>query len=226
MKYRVYNDTLNPNIWNPDNSLKQDVRDALLKIAQDFYAGTELSTPIIDIYILGSVANYNWSSKSDIDVHVLVDFTKISTDPVLVKQLVDNIKSNWNNKHDVRVKGHKVELYIQDVKETNRAMGVYSILNNKWIKVPQKLNLDLDKDAIQQKYTDVVLQIRNAIKSNDITELKRVVKSLYDMRETGLSTDGEFSTQNIVFKLVRSKNYIDKLKNAIAKVYDLEHSLK
>lgn len=226
MKYRVYNDTLNPNIWNLDNSLKQDVRDALLKIAQDFYAGTELSTPIIDIYILGSVSNYNWSSGSDIDVHVLVDFTKISTDPVLVKQLVDNIKSNWNNKHDVRVKGHKVELYIQDVKETNRAMGVYSILNNKWIKVPQKLNLDLDKDAIQQKYTDVVLQIRNAIKSNDITELKRVVKSLYDMRETGLSTDGEFSTQNIVFKLVRSKNYIDKLKNAIAKVYDLEHSLK
>ena len=226
MKYRVYNDTLNPNIWNPDNSLKQDVREALLKIAQDFYTDTELSAPIIDIYILGSVANYNWSAGSDIDLHVLVDFTKIGNDPILVKQLVDNIKANWNKKHDIRIKGYKVELYIQDIKETNRAMGVYSILNNKWVKVPQKLNLDLDKDAIQRKYTETVLKIKKAIKSSEMGELKKVMKSLYDMREAGLSTEGEFSTENIVFKLIRSKNYIEQLKTAISKIYDTQHSLK
>ena len=226
MKYRVYNDTLNPNIWNPDNSLKPDIRDALLKIAQDFYIDTELSAPIVDIYMLGSVANYNWSAGSDIDLHVLVDFTKIGNDPILVKQLVDNIKANWNKKHDIRIKGYKVELYIQDIKETNRAMGVYSVLNNKWVKIPQKLNLDLDKDSIQKKYTEMVLKIKNAIKSNDINELKKVMKSLYNMREAGLSTEGEFSTENIVFKLIRSKNYIEQLKNAISKIYDDQHSLK
>lgn len=226
MKYRVYNDTLNPNIWNPDNSLKPDVRDALLKIAQDFYTDTELSAPITDIYMLGSVANYNWSAGSDIDLHILVDFTKIGNDPILVKQLVDNIKANWNKKHDIRIKGYKVELYIQDIKETNRAMGVYSVLNNKWVKIPQKLNLDLDKDSIQKKYTETVLKIKNAIKSNDINVLKKVMKSLYDMREAGLSTGGEFSTENIVFKLIRSKNYIEQLKNVISKIYDDQHSLK
>ena len=105
-------------------------------------------------------------------------------------------------------------------------MGVYSILNNKWVKVPQKLNLDLDKDAIQRKYTETVLKIKKAIKSSEMSELKKVMKSLYDMREVGLSTEGEFSTENIVFKLIRSKNYIDQLKTAISNVYDLQRSLK
>jgi hypothetical protein len=119
-----------------------------------------------------------------------------------------------------------VELYIQDIKETNRALGVYSILNNKWVRVPQKLRLSLDKNLIQKKYVDMVVQIKNAIKSNNFTDLKRVLKSVYDMRETGLSKGGEFSTENIVFKLLRTRNHIDNLKTAVNKVYDNQHSLK
>lgn len=226
MKARIYNDILNPNIWNIDSTIKQDVRESLLKIAQDFYQEAELSAPIEDIYMLGSAANYNWGPTSDIDLHILVDFTKIAPETELVKKLVDNIKTNWNKNHDVRIHGHRVELYIQDIKETNRALGVYSILNNKWVRVPQKLRLSLDKNLIQKKYADMVVQIKNAIKSNNFTDLKRVLKSVYDMRETGLSKGGEFSTENIVFKLLRTRNHIDNLKTAVNKVYDNQHSLK
>ena len=226
MKYRIYNDTLNPNIWNPDNTLKPEVRSALIKIAQDFYTDSELKAPIQDIYILGSVANYNWGTHSDIDLHVLVDFSKIGSDKDLVKKLADNIKANWNKKHNITIKGYKVETYIQDINETNRAMGVYSVLNNKWIKVPQKLSLNLDKSNIQKLYSTIVLQIRNAVKTKNIEELKRILKSIYNMRETGLSKGGEFSTENIVFKLLRSKKHIDAIKDTISKTYDQQHSLK
>lgn len=226
MKYRVYNNTLNPLIWNPDNTLKPEIRDALLKIAQDFYADSELTAPIEDVYILGSIANYNWSPGSDIDLHVLVDFSKIGDDHELVKKLADNIKANWNKKHDIRIKGFKVETYIQDINETNRAMGVYSVKNNQWIKVPQKMQLSIDKPAIQKKYNELVLLINNALKTNNMTELKRVLKLIYDMREVGLSKEGEFSTENLVFKLIRSKNHLEKIKNAIPKIYDAQHSLK
>lgn len=226
MKARIYNDTLNPNIWNPDNTIKPEVRDALLKVAQDFYAESELTAPIQDIYMLGSAANYNWGPSSDIDVHVLIDFNKLSMERDLVKKMVDSIKANWNKNHNIQVKAHRVELYIQDITESNRAMGIYSILNNRWVKFPQKLTLNLDKNVIQKKYTDMVLQIKNAIKSNNLEDLKRVLKSVYDMRESGLSKGGEFSSENIVFKLLRTRNHLDNLKNAVNKVYDAKLSLK
>ena len=151
MKARIYNDTLNPNIWNADKSIKPEIRDALLKIAQDFYIESELPAPIEDVYILGSAANYNWGPSSDVDLHVLIDFTKISPDHDLVKKMVDSIKANWNKNHNVTIKGHRVELYIQDIKETNRALGVYSVLNNKWIKVPQKLNFVIGQEHDSEK---------------------------------------------------------------------------
>jgi len=226
MKSRIYNDTLNPNIWNPDNTIKPEVRDALLKVAQDFYAESELTAPIQDIYMLGSAANYNWGPSSDIDVHVLIDFNKLSMERDLVKKMVDSIKANWNKNHNIQIKSHRVELYIQDITETNRAMGIYSILNNRWVKFPQKLTLNLDKNIIQKKYTDMVLQIKNAIKSNNLEDLKRVLKSVYDMRESGLSKGGEFSLENIVFKLLRTRNHLDNLKTAVNRVYDAKLSLK
>jgi hypothetical protein len=226
MKAVIYNNTLNPNLWNPDNTIKPDVRDALLRIAQSFYQETELPAPIEDVYMLGSAANYNWAPTSDIDLHILINFDKLGLEHDLVKKMVDSIKANWNKNHDIRIHGHRLELYIQDIKETNRALGIYSILNNKWVKVPQKLNLSLDKNAIQQKYTDMVVQIKNAIKSNSLEDLKRVLKSVYDMRETGLSKGGEFSTENIVFKLLRTRNHVDNLKTAVNKVYDSQNSLK
>jgi predicted nucleotidyltransferase len=226
MKAVIYNNTLNPNIWNNDKTIQPDVRDALLKVAQDFYEETELSAPIEDVYMLGSAANYNWGPTSDVDLHILINFDKLGLEHDLVKKMVDSIKANWNKNHDIRIHGHRVELYIQDIKETNRALGIYSILNNKWIKVPQKLNLNLDKNVIQQKYTDMVVQIKNAIKSNNLTDLKRVLKSVYDMREAGLSKGGEFSVENIVFKLLRTRNHVDNLKTAVNKVYDTQNSLK
>jgi hypothetical protein len=46
------------------------------------------------------------------------------------------------------------------------------------------------------------------------------------MREAGLDMAGEFSTENIVFKLLRNNNYIDNLKNSTRKVYDIQHTMK
>lgn len=224
---RIYNETLNPELWDINsNKLKPEIREKLLQIAQEFYAETELKAPIEDIYILGSAANYNWNPGSDIDLHVVVQLKLINSDEVLAKQLADQLKMNWNQNHNVIIKTHRVELYIQDVNHQSRALAIYSVLNDRWVKVPQKLNLQLDKEAIQRKYTDMVGQINNAIKSQNLDNLKRVLKAVYDMRESGLSKGGEFSTENIVFKLLRSRYHIDKLKKAVNSVYDNQRSIK
>jgi hypothetical protein len=225
MNLRIYNNTLNPELWTSENTLYPNIRNALLKIAYDFYADVKLTVPVEDVYILGSSANYNWSEMSDIDLHVLIDFKKINPDTNLDKQLVDALKSNWNKNHNITIKNRKVELYIQDISENNRSTGVYSVLKNTWIKVPNQAKIVLDTKLIQQKYNNLVLQINNAIHSNDLVLLKNVLKVVYNIREVGLSSTGEYSVENIVFKILRSRGYLDLLKTKITALYDTSVSV-
>jgi len=218
-KYRIYNSILNPEIWDGD-VLKPEVLEKLKAIADAFYKDTELSAPIEDIIFLGSTAGYNWTPTSDMDLHVIIDFSKIDPNKELVKKLVDAYKNKWNEQHDIHIGEHPVEVYIQDVDETNRSQAVYSVLHNKWIKKPSYEDVQIDKDAIKTKYRDLIKEIDAAIKSGDLSKMKEVVKRLYNMREAGLSSGGEYSTENIVFKLLRASGYVGKLRSSISNAVD------
>jgi predicted nucleotidyltransferase len=224
MKVRIYNDTLNPNIW--DNfKLKPEIKEKLLQIGKDFYADTETDAPLKDVLFVGSLANYNWSDTSDFDVHVVIDFKDVDENVELVEKLVNALKSKWNDEHDIHLKGHNVEVYIQDVTKENRSTGVYSLMQDKWLSEPQKENIEIDKEKIQEKYNDFVRKINSALKSQDIDKLKSIIKDVYDMRQSGLDKSGELSTENLVFKILRNRNYIEKLKQEIINLYDKKQSL-
>lgn len=224
MKVRIYNDTLNPNIW--DNlELKPEIKEKLLQIGKDFYSDTETDAPLKDVLFVGSLANYNWSDTSDFDVHVVIDFKDVDENVELVEKLVNALKSKWNDEHDIHLKGHNVEVYIQDVTKENRSTGVYSLMQDKWLSEPQKENIEIDKEKIQEKYNDFVRKINSALKSQDIDKLKSIIKDVYDMRQSGLDKSGELSTENLVFKILRNRNYIEKLKQEIINLYDKKQSL-
>ena len=218
-KFRVYNSILNPEIWDGD-VLKPEILEKLKTIADTFYKDTELNAPVEDIIFLGSTAGYNWTPTSDIDLHVLIDFSNIDSNKELVKKLVDAYKNRWNEQHDIRIGEHQVEVYIQDVEEKNRSQAVYSILTNQWIKKPSYEKIQIDKDIVRTKYKDAIREIDSAIKSGDLTKMKEVVKRLYNMREAGLSSGGEYSTENIVFKLLRASGYVSKLRSNINNAVD------
>jgi len=224
MKVRIYNDTLNPNIW--DNlELKPEIKEKLLQIGKDFYSDTETDAPLKDVLFVGSLANYNWSDTSDFDVHVVIDFKDVDENVELVEKLVNALKSKWNDEHDIHLKGHNVEVYIQDVTKENRSTGVYSLMQDKWLSEPKKENIEIDKEKIQEKYNDFVRKINSALKAQDIDKLKSIIKDVYDMRQAGLDKSGELSTENLVFKILRNRNYIEKLKQEIINLYDKKQSL-
>ena len=224
MKVRIYNDILNPNVWD-GLKLKPEIKEKLLQIGKDFYTDTETDAPLKDILFVGSLANFNWSDTSDFDVHVVIDFKDVDENVELVEKLVNALKSKWNDEHDIHLKGHNVEVYIQDITKENRSSGVYSLIQDKWLTEPQKENVIIDKEKIQQKYNDYVRKINSGIKAQDIEKLKTIVKDVYDMRQSGLDKSGELSTENLVFKILRSRNYIEKLKTEINKLYDKAQSL-
>lgn len=224
MKVRIYNDILNPTIWEGLN-LKPEIKEKLLQIGKDFYADTETDAPLKDILFVGSLANYNWSDTSDFDVHIVIDFKDVDENVELVEKLVNALKSKWNDEHDIHLKEHNVEVFIQDITKENRSSGVYSLMQDRWLTQPQKENVEIDKEKIQQKYDDYVRKINSAIKAQSIEKLKVIIKDVYDMRQAGLDKSGELSTENLVFKILRNRNYIEKLKQEIINLYDTKQSL-
>lgn len=226
MKVIIYNKNLNPEFWTENKQLRPEIRTALLKIASTFFKDIELNIHIRDILFLGSSANYNWTPTSDCDLHLLVDFNDLPMAPESAKLLTKTLAKKWNEEHNIYIKGHNVEVYIQDVQEENRATGVYSLTQNKWIKEAMPQNIVLNKNLIQSKYTTWVNRINSAITSNNSDKLKKTMEDLVKMRETGLSASGEFSTENIVFKILRQRNVIGKLKTAVQNLKNQQLSVK
>ena len=107
-------DDLNRQIWQRGNTLDPAVSERLLKIAKDFYEKLDLPAPILDITFTGSMANYNWTNLSDIDLHIVINYSDVNEDIDLVKNYLMEAKSNWNRNHDIQIKGHEVEIYVQD----------------------------------------------------------------------------------------------------------------
>ena len=137
-------ETLNPKIWqNPDDPQKSKmipkVKNALMRIAEEFieYLGEEVF--VEDIVLTGSLANFNWSEYSDFDLHIIVDFQQFEDESPLYKELYNLKKQVFNDKHDIKIFGYDVELYAQDNEEPHFATGVYSVMDDEWVTKPKKL---------------------------------------------------------------------------------------
>jgi hypothetical protein len=221
-------DELNPKIWD-DFKIDDEVREDLLKIAQDFYASTGLEADVEDIVLTGSLANYNWSEKySDYDLHILIDFTKVNDAIELVKKYVDSAKSVWNKEHDIKIKGYEVEVYIQDISEPHKSTGVFSLLNNKWNVKPEEFDFEPDEDMIAEKGKSVMMMVDELEEQVDedkydafIEKVQKVWEKVKNYRKSGLDSEGgELSMGNLVFKFLRRNGYVGKIIDLKRKSYD------
>ncbi len=220
-------ESLSPDIFEEDNgsfSMKDNIRTKLLEIADKFVEFIGIDFFIDDVHLTGSLSNFNWSEYSDVDLHILVDFNdfndsnkKDSTSmKKIVKEFFDSKKNNWNSEHDIKIKGYDVELYVQDSNEKHLSTGVYSILNNKWIIEPKKGKEFIDDRTIMEKGQEYAELIDSLVKSSesgkdvskDVDDVKTKLKQF---RQSGLEKGGEYSYENLTFKLLRRNGYIEKL---------------
>lgn len=231
-------DELHPKIW--DNfEINEEIKGELIQIAQDFYEKLELKNEIVDIVLCGSLSNYNWSEKySDYDLHIIVNYDDLSDDYDLVDKMFDFAKKQWNSEHDIQIKGFDVEIAVQDEEvlyeeiEAGKMGGVFSLLKNEWIKKPSKQDFVPDEDLIRKKAENIMSQI-NEIEDkfkegetydNLIDKIKKVWKKIKEGRRAGLEKEGEFSLENLVFKLLRRNGYISRLLEVRKKSYDKQFS--
>jgi predicted nucleotidyltransferase len=228
-------ETLNPKIWqNPDDPQKSKmipkVKNALMRIAEEFieYLGEEVF--VEDIVLTGSLANFNWSEYSDFDLHIIVDFQQFEDESPLYKELYNLKKQVFNDKHDIKIFGYDVELYAQDSVEPHFATGVYSVMDDEWVTKPKKLENEIDKSVLEKKIKNWTEKIDKVIETDEPEDDKKLIDSikdkLKDYRKSGLEKEGELSYENLVFKFLRRSGHIQRLFDISNKALDKELSIE
>ena len=230
-------DTLNPKIWDDVESspkLKSDIRERLLEIAYQFVDFLGVDIVVSDIIMTGSLSNFNWSKFSDVDLHIVANYNQFPPNQVdLYKELFNLKKIIFNEKHDITIFGYDIELYVQDEAETHFSSGVYSVLFDEWANEPKKESVSIDKEKLKSKskqWMEIIDGVLENAKDEDIETAKSIVKKYKDKlkkyRTCGLEKNGEYSYENLVFKILRRNGYIEKLHNFGNEFLDKKLSLK
>jgi len=230
---------LNPKIWKKsENGIVMDskVRNRLLEIAHDFIEFLNVDFVVSDIVMTGSLSNYNWSKYSDVDIHILADFNQFSdVEKPLYEELFFLKKSLYNDKHDLKIFGYDVETYVEDssLEKKVKGIGIYSVLHNEWISKPSRDSIDINYEQISTKvkqWMKIIDGIVDNTKDEDIETSKNIIQKCNDKlrkyRESGLHEGGEYSEENLVFKVLRRNGYLQKIRSLSDKLVDKKLSLK
>ena len=215
-------DTLNPKLWK-DGDLRKEVRVALLKIAKEFYAFLDVDVTLLDLVVSGSQVNYNYTTHSDLDLHLIVPYSQVKCD-VAVDELFDAKRKLWAQQHDINIAGVPVELYVEDV-DNPPVSSSYSVVKGEWINRPDPKAVKYDKPEVERVFAIWERAINGAIATDNL-EICRNIKDMLKMyRKEGLAQHGEFGVPNLVFKALRNDGQIGKLMDAIGKFHDRQMSV-
>jgi hypothetical protein len=205
--------TLNPILWDGEQ-LHPKLRIGFMKIAKSFYDFLDIEADILDVIIIGSSANYNWTEHSDIDLHVVINYLEVGDNLHLVKNYMHAKKSIWNVNYPLTLKGMNIELYAQDSnEELHSSVGSYSLLHDKWISKPSAEQISIDDSSIQTKAEPYEYEIDSLTEEDPRIEQKiqNIKQRLRHLRQTGLDAVGEYSIENMAFKHLRNNGYLERL---------------
>jgi predicted nucleotidyltransferase len=216
-------DSLNSKLFTKDEMLKDKVHDKLLEIVDTFLADLEeqdVKIKVDDILLIGSNASYNYTKDSDIDLHIIANTKAVNYPAELGTVIYSAYRSLFNKSLDISIYDIPLEIFVETEESARVSNGVYSVKKNKWIKKPvQEAIPEYDKDALDKlvsEWEDKCKKLIADIKADKLDDEKKVVKMLEDiyekLRKKGVAK-GEYAIENLAFKELRNKGYLDRLKD-------------
>lgn len=202
---------LNPKIWE-DKKLREDVRETIIDIVSEFMDNLIIPVEILDVRVVGSNASYNYTEHSDLDVHIISNLELVGSPTEIVQALYNSERSNFNRTHNIKIKGIEVELYVEDVNSAVTSNGIYSVIDDVWIKEPQIIkerSVKIDKNELQ----DLVDSVQSVLDGGDSDDIKDCIDMLYLMRKDSIAIDGEYGVGNLLFKEIRNRGLLNALKD-------------
>ena len=224
-------DTLNQKLWASDKTLIPEVENAIKRIVEEFLSNSEVLSgkDIIDVELVGSNASYNYTDKSDLDLHLVVNMEDLSCDPKLVQIACNAEKASFNRNYDLSIKGVEIELYVEDVKASTASNGIYSLFKEKWIKFPESIeSVDYSTDTeFISKLDELVVEVNQVLSSASSSfEIQDEINNLYNTRRESIMSEGEYGFGNQLFKEIRSLGLLDDLKDKKFELASKELSLE
>lgn len=196
-----------------DNKLKPEIRKALLDIVLTFVKDVEeneVPLHVVDVWLIGSNASFNYTDKSDIDLHIITNSSELSCDAALLKVVYNYAKSAFNRNHNITIKDLPVEVYIQDCESTVNSNGIYSVIDDCWVKQPEHLQIIYPDPESLAQLKELVAAYKELDRS-DLDAVTDLIDLAYKIRKEG-QLEGEFSDGNLSFKEFRNLGYLDDLK--------------
>jgi hypothetical protein len=222
-----YHDELNPKLWN-EYELKPEVREKLIQIGDYWtkWAGFPKNA-IRDYIFVGGNANYNYTPKSDIDLHIIVDANEIADCPDIIDDYFENKRDLWKLKHNISIYGINVEISAQDIDDKfPENQGVFSLLKNEWLSKPTNLEMKLGDIPGSEEVNYYKSQLDTALgDTQDEDQIKKLKKIVKDLRVSSLMQSGEFGVGNLIFKELRNLGYFDKMNQLLKLKQDERLSL-
>lgn len=232
-------DTLNPKLWNEDNSLKQEVKEKINLIIEEFIDNlkeNEITFNLKDTIIVGSNCSYNYNKDSDLDIHLVAENIEAPED--LYNKIYSAYRSIFNKKLDIEFYGIPVELFIETEDTHSVYNGIYSVLQDKWLQEPVAEDIpEIDQEAFEKeykiwedKYNSIVSEsekeLNEEIENKQISDIDQFLEDVYALRKEDLASGNQYGIKNLVFKELRNKGYLDKLKDLKNELLSKELSLE
>lgn len=231
--------TLNSKLFTKEEILKETVRKKMLEIVDEFLNTLKeqnIEIKVDDILMVGSNANYNYTKDSDIDLHIIANTKNMKYEMEIANALYSAYRTLFNKNLDINLYDIPLELYVEVESTPRNSNGVYSVKKDKWVKKPVQEEIpDFDKEALDKlvdKWEKKCKDLLDKIEADKLDDEKQVVKLIEDiyekLRKTGVAKS-EYAVENLAFKELRNKGYLDKLKVAkhelISKRLSLEEKL-
>ncbi len=229
-----FHNTLNLKLWDKWQEkhiggkvtyhLKKDVAAKLKEIANAFIKYLDVDKEAIkDVVITGSSASFNYTSHSDLDLHLKVDYDLIHEDCPIVEGYLWALKATFNKDHDISIYGIPVEVYAESIDSDTVHNGLFSLWNMKWIDEPKPIPPTDNDMAVKAKYEEIK-EAADRVKDSEVAT--QLINKIYEMRKAGLQEVGEFSTENLAFKKLRDAGVLQRLKAMKKQKVDKELSLE
>ena len=216
---------LTPVLW-VDRELRPELQEKLMQVAEDFAESMDVDLDVEDVLLVGSMAGYNYSDFSDIDLHLVVDFDKVSKDKELLRKYFHLAKSKWNRTRRRMLSGHDVEFYVEDSGDVRVPATAYSVMDGKWLSEPSKEDVSIDHEAVMKKVNEKMDEIKELQDLYESGEFKEAYEfgttlrhKLRNFRQAGLEKDGEFSIEHLTFKMLRRAGALDKVNAYVKESY-------
>lgn len=215
-----YHNKLNPKLWK-NSQLDPNISAELCQLGWEFATFAQIpKSAVMDMVLTGGNANYNYTRFSDIDVHLICLPTGRDAEELYQS------KVDWSAQHtDTRIAGAEVEFFAQPIEEGfKEGQGAWSLLQSKWIAVPKHLDdvAILRDNSVKAKVRHQIIVIRDLIKNGTASDIREYRDRMWRQRGAGLEKGGEFSIENIMYKDLRNRGQLQRLKSRLAELEQSE----